>query len=164
MGLNERARFYQQQLIDGQLQQTYEELVKYLHKLSHYLSKHYNDFKFGNVSPGYLDFTYFPLFNEYLRKYQLRFGIVLNHKQMRFELWLMGQNADIQQQFWQQLKTSRWNQSQTTMPKYSVLETVLVEQPDFESLDILSAQIGRVAFTQVEEIITHLKTLNPAER
>ena len=34
--------------------------------------------------------------NEFLRERKLRFGIVLNHEKMKFELWLMGQNAGIQ--------------------------------------------------------------------
>jgi len=28
----------------------------------------------------------------------LGFGIILSHREMQFELWLMGQNAPIQQQ------------------------------------------------------------------
>lgn len=45
----------------------------------------------GNISSGYMDYSYFPFTTtDFLRTHKLRFGAVLNHPQMRFELWLMG--------------------------------------------------------------------------
>lgn len=68
-------------------------LIQYVGQLK---SKFPKDYKTGNISFGYLDYTYFAFFNQYLRDQKLRFGIVLNHEKLQFELWLMGQNADIQ--------------------------------------------------------------------
>lgn len=76
----------------------------------------------GNISLGHLDYTYFPFFNTYLRQHKLRFGIVLNHMEMRFELWLMGQNASVQEKYWELLKNTDWNKDIEAMPLYSVLE------------------------------------------
>ena len=67
----------------------------------------------------------FSFFNDYLRDKKLRFGIVLNHSKMRFELWLMGQNKEIQKRYWDMLKTSPWNQGRSTKPQYAELEIVL---------------------------------------
>lgn len=56
-----------------------------------------------------MDYTYFAFYDEYLRSQQLRFGIVLNHHQMQFELWLMVQNAERQIFYWEKLKELEWN-------------------------------------------------------
>lgn len=154
--MNEYAAMYRTQLKSGELQIAYEQLVKYVMMLRAHFEKsaHY---RVGNVSPGYMDFTYFPFFNEYLRARKLRFGIVLNHKEMRFELWLMGQNADVQKEYWNQLKESRWNKHLTRMPKYSVLETILEDNPDFDDLDSLTLCIEKKSMEQVEQILAHIK-------
>ena len=49
----------------------------------------------------------------------------------------MGQNAEIQKNYWGILKTTKWNKDKKTMPQYSALEAVLIEKPDFSDLDTL---------------------------
>lgn len=149
---------YKEQLQKEDIQKAYEGLVKYVMALKTHFSKRLSDeFLFGNISPGYMDFTYFPFFNDFLREQKLRFGIVLNHKKVRFELWLMGQNLEIQKNYWNLLKTSKWNKEQIAMPKYSVLEVILVENPDFSELDILTSKIEQEAIILVHEIIDYIK-------
>ncbi|PXV63125.1 hypothetical protein CLV62_1157 [Dysgonomonas alginatilytica] len=149
---------YKEQLQKEDIQKAYEGLVKYVMVLKSHFSKELSDkFLFGNISPGYMDFTYFPFFNNFLREQKLRFGIVLNHKKVRFELWLMGQNIEIQRNYWNLLKTSQWNKGQIAMPKYSVLEVILVENPDFNELDILTSKIEQEAIILVHEIIDYIK-------
>lgn len=149
---------YKEQLKKEDIQKAYTGLVKYVMVLkSHFTKKLSDTFLFGNISPGYMDFTYFPFFNDFLREQKLRFGIALNHKEMRFELWLMGQNIETQKQYWDLLKTTRWNKGQIAMPKYSVLEVVLVENPDFNNLDTLTSKIEKEAIILSEEIIDHIK-------
>lgn len=115
------------------------------------------DFVFGNVFQGYMDYTYFYFFNDFLRERKLRFGIVLNHEKMRFELWLMGQNTEVQSKYWDLLKQTKWNEKQASKPKYSELEVVLVENPDFDDLDTLTAKIEKEVAYYSEEIIDFLK-------
>lgn len=149
---------YKEQLQKEDIQKAYEGLVKYVMALKAHFSKKLSDeFFFGNISPGYMDFTYFPFFNDFLREQKLRFGIVLNHKKVRFELWLMGQNLEIQKNYWNLLKTSKWNKEQIAMPKYTVLEVILVENPDFSELDILTSKIEQEAIILVHEIIDYIK-------
>lgn len=45
------------------------------------------------------------------------------------------------------------------MPKYSVLEAVLVENPDFDNLDDLTPKISETADTLASEIIHYLQTI-----
>ena len=92
-----------------------------------------------------------------MRSQFLRFGVVLNHVEMRFELWLLGQNTKIQKKYWELLKDSKWNEHQTSMPKYSVLEVVLVEKPDFNNLDVLTQEIEGKLVSISKEIIEYLK-------
>lgn len=130
--------FYKNQLVQGDIQFAYLTLMKYVAELKAKFPQQYST---GNISFGYLDYTYFSFFNEYLRNHKLRFGIVLNHEKMQFELWLMGQNASIQKEYWEIFKDTDWNQDIKIMPKYSVLEVCLEDKIDFENKDTMTAAI-----------------------
>ncbi|PHM65458.1 hypothetical protein Xsto_02036 [Xenorhabdus stockiae] len=149
---------YKTQLEQGDIQKAYHYLLRYMMHLKAYLTNNLADkFSFGNVSPGYLDFTYFSFFDDYLRERKLRFGIVLNHKALRFELWLMGKNATIQKAYWNTLKNSSWNAERTEMPQYSVLEAVLVESPDFTNVALLTVRIKEEALRISEAVLDNLR-------
>ena len=100
-------------------------------------------------------YTYFYFYNPFLRERKLRFGIVLNHEKMCFELWLMGQNEPLQKKYWELLKSSHWNEGRER-PRYSVLEVVLVEKPDWDDLKSLSDEIEKQAEKAVEEVLEFL--------
>lgn len=155
---NSYVAIYKEQLEKGDIQKAYTGLVKYVYNLKTHFSKTMiNDFSFGNILQGYMDYTYFYFSNEFLRERKLRFGIVLNHEKMRFELWLMGQNAEVQSNYWNLLKQTKWNEKQSTKPKYSELEVVLVKNPDFSDLDALTAKIEKEVANYLKEIIDYLK-------
>lgn len=158
---NEIVAVYKEHLEKGEIQQAYKGLLKYLMKIKAHLGRTLSDqYSFGNCSPGYLDYSYFPFFNDFLRKKDLRLGVVLNHKEMRFELWLMGQNAETQKHYWEILKDTKWNEKQIKMPKYSVLETILVENPNFNDLNSLTAEIEKETVQISNEVINYLKSSN----
>ena len=152
---NDYVSIYHSALQKGDIQIAYGRLVKYVMALCAHFSKRTNSLVW-NVSPGYLDYTYFPFFNEFLREKKLRFGIVLNHLDMRFELWLMGQNAVVQSAFWARLKGARWNRHRLDMPKYAVLEAVLVDIPDFDDPERLTAMLELAALELADEILPYL--------
>ena len=156
--LNDYIAVYKQQLEKGDIQKAYRGLLKCMMNLNAYLAKSLSDkFTFGNISPGYMDFTYFPFSNDFLKKQKLRFGIVLNHEKIRFELWLMGQNAEIQSKYWDALKNTKWNKNQSGMPKYSVLEAVLLDTPDFNNPEYLQKIIEKETIRLTGEIIVYLR-------
>ncbi|MCS7473508.1 hypothetical protein HX025_09660 [Myroides odoratimimus] len=160
--MNNKIRAYQQIVKGEEVPIVYKHLLSLVMRIKAHLEKRdsrYTGFKFSNVSPGYMDYTYFPFYNEYLRGELLRFGIVLNHAEMRFELWLMGQNAEIQDRYWQLLKDSKWNQGVEQMPMYSVLETVLVDNPNFNNEKELFETIATHAKRDIDEIIDYLQVL-----
>lgn len=151
---NDYVITYKKTIGKNDIQIAYEKLLKYVMQLKANCQKKLSDqFTFGNISPGYMDFTYFPFFNEFLRSQKLRFGVVLNHQKIQFELWLMGQNREIQEKYWQLLKTSGLNKYQLNMPQYSILEFVLIEDPNFNQLNILTQQIEEKMVGQVDKII-----------
>lgn len=156
--LNDYVKIYKAQLDKGDIQVAYEQLLKYVMTLKvHFQKVQSGGYTFGNVYLGFMDYTYFYFFNDFLRSKKLRFGIVLNHPEMQFELWLLGQNVEVQAQYWELLKTTKWNAGRTAMPKYAQLEAVLVENPDFNDLDTLSDKIAKAAQNTIEEIMPYLK-------
>lgn len=155
---NTYVALYKEQLEKGDIQKAYEGLVKYLMSLKAGMSKTYADrYSFGNISPGYMDYTYFAFFDDFLRERKLRFGVVLNHQKVRFELWLMGQNTDVQQKYWDILKSTKWNQHQPAKPQYSELEVVLADNPDFNDLKSLTQLLEAEILRHSEEITNWLK-------
>ena len=159
--INSHIDDYKKQIQEGEITEAYSFLMKYLMQIKASCERTFpKNYFFGNVSPGYLDFSYFPFYNEYLRDKKLRFGIALNHSEMRFELWLMGQNKEIQNRYWNMLKTSTWNQGRITRPQYSELEIVLIDHPDFEKIDELTADIVKRAVDEADKIIAYLKKLD----
>ena len=152
---------YQEQIRKGDIQKTYDFLLKYVMQLKASIEKQLSkEYSFGNVSPGYLDFSYFSFYNDYLRNKKLRFGIVLNHSEMRFELWLLGQNKKIQDKYWNILKASPWNRGRTAKSQYAELEIVLVDNPDFENIDTLTVDIIDRAVEEANKVIAYLKKLD----
>ena len=60
---------------------------------------------------------------------------------MRFELWLMGQNASVQEKYWELLKNTDWNKDIEAMPLYSVLEVCLEDHIDFSHKALMTDKI-----------------------
>lgn len=156
--LNDYVAIYKEQLKKGDIQKAYIGLIKYVMSLKVYLSNNLSGaYSFGNVSMGYMDFTYFPYFNDFSRNRKLRFGIVLNHKEVRIELWMMGQNASIQKKYWDLLKTTEWNNNRTTMPRYSIVELIVADNIDFNTLDSLSQHILDKTTNLSNSILEYIK-------
>jgi len=156
--INSCISLYKEQVNKSDIQKTYAFLLKYVMQVKASFEKSFSQvYSCGYVSPGYMDYSYFSFFNDYLRDKKLRFGIVLNHNEMRFELWLMGQNKEIQNRYWNLLKTSTWNQDRTTKPQYAEFEIVLVDNPDFENIDALTADIINRAAEEADKAISCLK-------
>lgn len=147
---------YKEQLSYGYIQTAYSSLTKYVAELKSNFPKYYHT---GNISFGYLDYTYFPFFNEYLRDCKLRFGIVLNHEKMQFELWLMGQNTNVQKKYWEILRNSKWNANREKMPKYSVLEVTLNNDIDFNNKENMTLNIINCSVSLSSEIQKYLERI-----
>ncbi len=154
--LNYFVTAYKELLKNGDVQVAYAELVKFVQKLKTVFSKDLSDtYSVGNVFQGYMDYTYFYLSNDFLKDKKLKFGLVFNHKHVRFEAWLLGQTKDIQEKYWKLLKNTKWING-SEMPQYSIFEVVLIENPDFDDLDKLTGDIKNKLVSVAEEISTSI--------
>ena len=84
-------------------------------------------------------------------------GLVLNHSKMQFELWLLGQTIDIQERYWEYFKSTKWNNHRTTKPQYSILEAMLIVNPDFNDLEKLTKQIEDRLISVADEILFEIR-------
>lgn len=156
--LSEEIEFYRQQVYEGSpICNAYSNLIFFVQKLRTDFSKATTEYKVGGISLGYMDYTYFPFFDEFLREKKLRFGLVLNHHQLRFELWVMAQNAEEKIRQWEKLKNLSWNQEKQAMPKYTVLDVVIEKDPNFEDLELLSDAIIQKSLAEAKKIYPFLE-------
>lgn len=156
--LNHYVSIYKEQVAKGDIQKAYTGIVKYVTRLGTNLSNKLSErYSFGGLLQGYMDYTYVYYTNDYLKQRKLKMGLVLNHTEMRFEVWLLGQTAPVQQKYWHYFKDTKWNEGRTEMPKYSILETVIVASPDFNDLDGLSEEIEARLLEVSGKIIEDIK-------
>ena len=138
---------YRKHLGKGTIQRAYQGLMEYLMGLRSYFEKKYPAYSVsGSIYQGYMDMTYFSFFPESLKRRRLKVGIVFVHQSFRFEVWLFGYNKGVQAQYWKLFKDSGWNKYRipsTTKGVDSILEGILVDNPDFSDLDTLTKQIER---------------------
>lgn len=155
--LNSRIPAYKAAFSSGELQKTYQDLVGIVQNLRTEFSKKYkSEFSIANVLHGYIDFTYFYLQNDYLKKKKLKFAIVFNHKNANFELWLLGQTKDVQILYWRKLREVKWVNKEV-MPEYSIFEAPLLLAPVFDSSTKLSKTIHSQFETLSQEIFNTLE-------
>lgn len=147
-------QIYKEQLENGYIQEAYIILTKYVAELK---TKFPTDYGIGNIAFGYLDYTYFYFSNEYLKSKKLKFALVLNHQKMQFELWLLGQTVDVQKEYWNIMKNTKWN-NMSTMPKYSVLEVYLENNIDFSNKEKMTISILENALMLSKEIQSYIES------
>lgn len=158
--LNKYVSIYQDQLKKGDILIAYNELVKFVMNLrTEFIKTHSDKYSFAGILHGYLDYTYFYYSNDFIKSKKLKFGLVLNHVEMRFEIWLLGNTIPVQKKYWEVLKNTKWNKK-AEMPKYSILEMTLVENPDFKNLDRLTKKIETKMMEASGEILDYLKTID----
>lgn len=159
--LNHYIAIYKEQLAKGDILIAYDHLVKFVMKLRVNCIKNLSEqYSFTGILHGYMDYTYFYYTNDFLKSKKLKLGLVLNHLDMRFELWLLGSTKSVQKEYWELLKESTWNQGRTEMPDYSILEAVIDPAPDFDNLPLLAEKLEQRLLAESQEIIRLLHTLN----
>ncbi len=159
--LSKYVSIYKEQLNKGDILIAYNELVKFVMRLRTDFIKNLSDkYSFSGILHGYMDYTYFYYSNDFLNSKKLKFGLVLNHIEMRFEIWLLGNTVSIRKKYWELSKNTKWNKDRIEMPKYSIIETTLVKNPDFDNLDILEQQIEEKMIEVSDEITNYLKSIH----
>jgi hypothetical protein len=147
---------YRKQIEKGSISKAYKGLMEYVLNLRTYFKNKYPDyFVSGSVYFGYMDMTYFSFYPQSLGQRKLKVAIVLIHETMRFEVWLAGYNKQVQSKYWKIFKESNWDKYRivpTTKGADSILEHLLVDDPDFRDLDKLTKQIERGTMKFIEDV------------
>ncbi len=163
--LNHYVAIYKAQLNKGDILIAYNELVKFVMKLrTDFIKSLSDEYSFSGILHGYMDYTYFYYTNDFLKSKKLKLGLVLNHLEMRFEIWLLGNTIPVQKSYWDLLKKSKWNKDKTEMPKYSILEAIIEEEPNFDDLSLLTQKIEKRLIEVSSEIINTVHGLNANEK
>lgn len=155
--LNHFVSIYKEQLQKQDIQIAYIQLIKFISRLKIKFSKELaHKYSFNNIFQGYMDYSYFYYSNSYLKEKRLKLGLVLNHKNMTFEIWLLGNTKDIQKKYWNLLKNTKWINN-LEIPQYSIFEITIIENPNFNDLDLLSEEIKDKLIEVSNEILSSLK-------
>ena len=147
---------YRKQLEKGAINKAYKGLMEYIMSLrTHFKNKYPDYFVSGSIYSGYMDMTYFSFFPKSFKDRKLKIAIVFIHEAFRFEVWLAGNNKQVQSKYWQLFKESDWNKYHivsTTQGVDSIVEHILVDDPDFNDLDTLTVQIERESLKFIKDI------------
>jgi len=138
---------FRKQLQTGTIQEAYRGLMEFILELKTYFKNKYPEyFVSGSIYYGYMDMTYFSVIPESLKQNKLKIAIVFNYEAFRFEVWLGGYNKKIQKKYWKLFIDSGWKKYHISTPTKgvdSILEYILVDNPDFSNLDYLTNQIEK---------------------
>ncbi len=145
---------YKEQVTLGYVPQAYKALIQYLMGVrNHFINQYPGEFIVGNFYQGYMDMSYFPITPKALKSQKLKIGLVFNHEALRFEIWLVGQNKQIQKKYWEKFQNRDWDKyALSPTPKESIIEHVLVKDPDFGNLDVLTQTLEKGTLKFIQDI------------
>lgn len=135
------------------------EFVMYLR--TYFQKKYPDDYVSGSIYYGYMDMSYFSFVPQSLKERKLKIAIVFLHEAFRFEVWLAALNKQVQIEYWNLFKDSDWDKYQvvpSTKGFDSILEYILVDNPDFRDLDALTSQIEEETLKFTQDIERFLST------
>jgi hypothetical protein len=147
---------YQNQLKKGIIQKAYRSLMEYLGSLRSYFKKKYPDYVVSStIYFGYMDMTYFAVNPPILKERKLKIAIVFLHEEFRFEVWLGGYNKNVQKEYWDLVRERSWDKyhiPSSIKGIDSIVENIIVENPDFRDLDALTTQIERGTMKFIKDV------------
>ena len=153
--LNDQIREYRLQLKEGRIQTAYKGIMTFMSGLKSHLENNYPGHFTSALYFGYLDMTYFAFTPAFLKAKKLKIAIVYLHEQGRFEVWLGGSNRKIQADTIGRLShrdLGRYQLSRVHPGVDSIIESVVIEQPDFDDLEELKTQIEMKTIEFINDI------------
>ena len=147
---------YKKQLKKGDIKMAYKGLIQYFKNLRSHFNDKYPDFLVSSsIYPGYMDLTYFHFFPKSLKPRKLKVVILFIHDAFRFEVWLAGNNKKVQKEYVNLFTESNWNKyhlASTTKGVDSILDHILIDNPDFRDLDRLTKQIKKGTLRFIKDV------------
>lgn len=157
--LNNHIKEYNTQLCKGQIQKAYKGIMTFMSRLSIYLVDRYPDYATSALYLGYMDMTYFSFTPSYLKLKKLKIAVVYLHQENRFEVWLGGNNRKIQAEYINLIRLKnigKYKISQVLPGVDSIVESILVENPDFDHYEELKKQIEKGTIKFANDMIKML--------
>ena len=140
---------YKQLLSEGKVQKAYRGIIQFMLQLQTRLKNDKPDLDVSGLYQGYMDMTYFSFTPKALSALGLKIAIVFLHESFTFQVWLSARNRQLQGKYIKLLRQMGWNPAEisTAGPGIdSIVENVLVSEPDFEDALALSNQILAASF------------------
>lgn len=159
--LNDSIREYTKQLQSDTLITAYTGIIKYMSRLRTYFADNHPQLFPGTFYPGYMDMTYFSLTPASLKNRKLKIAIVYLHREARFEAWLGGVNRQVQSEYIERLEgrsLGRLHLSRVSPGVDSILEEVLVNDPDFDQPEALTQMIDEKTIAFIEDVLLMIET------
>ena len=133
---------YQNLVQTGDIARVYKGIIDYMQSLRRHLRDNHREYKMGSFNQGAMDFTYFSLSTKELKAEQLKLVIIFNHQKASFEIWLAGQNKQVQKQYLALMdeKELGAHYRASTHP-HSILEWEVLKSPNFNDLDTVTTKM-----------------------
>ncbi|MCX6064670.1 MAG: hypothetical protein NT121_02805 [Chloroflexi bacterium] len=158
--LQENMLEYKKQLAKGIIQKAYLGLMEYMTSLRNHFTNQYPDYSVpGSIYYGYMDMTYFSILPKSLKNRDLKIAVVFLHGTCRFEIWLSGKNKQVLAKYWKIFQENNWDKYKIVAPAKgidSIVEHILVNNPDFGNLDGLTNQIDKGTLKFIQDIESFL--------
>ncbi|MCX6641944.1 MAG: hypothetical protein NTV15_00955, partial [Candidatus Bathyarchaeota archaeon] len=120
-----------------------------------HLTHKYPDYYVSAIYYGYMDMTYFSFTSKTLQERKLKAAIVFIHDAFRFEVWLAGVNKSVQDKYWELFREGGWDKYRvvpSTKGADSIIEHVLVEDPDFNDLESLTKRLEKESLRFIGDV------------
>jgi hypothetical protein len=147
---------YKKQMEKGSIRKAYQGLMEYIADLRTHFKNKYPEYSVpGNMYNGFLDMTYFPLFPQELKQRSLKIAVVFLHETCSFEVWLSGNNREVQAEYLELFQKSRWKKYPLAAAAKGVdyiIRKPLDGNPDFSDTDALTAQIEKETLAFIKDI------------
>ena len=145
LSINDTLKVYQQLLQETDIQKAYKEVLAFIRKVQVYIKNTYPEFEVSkNLYEGYLDLSFFTFTTKKLKSKDFKIVIVFLHKEMKFEGWLSAKTkstiANYNEKF-SQYDISKYSLSSSNKKSIAILETTLVQFPNFDNNEELLSQI-----------------------
>ena len=135
--LNKSIYEYGKLVEKGDIRKAYQGLIDFLKGLRIYFKDNYPDYSVsGDIYQGYMDMSFFSLSSKVLKDKNLKVAIVFIHEKIEFEVWLTGRNIEIKtkyREFLRECDLSKYPISTDEKGVSSIIEYLLVENPDFDN-------------------------------
>jgi hypothetical protein len=144
---------YKKQMEKGIIQKAYRGIMDYVMQLRTHIKNKYPELSVGNIYNGYMDMTYFPLFPKILKNKQLKIAIVFIHDTCRFEVWLSGNNRQIQKRYREMISDNKWDKYRMDPNNAdSIIEKTLETNLDISDPDALTKKLEKSTLLFIKDI------------